>query len=113
MKKILFYFFAFSILLTVSYACKDQDDPITEKGSLESATYNHTTQTFTLLYSSGQSETVKAVIDDAVEPSTALTTLPDGTVVYFTDATMSGNATITKEEHGPQFVYEAVQYLGP
>lgn len=109
MKKILFYFFAFSILLTVSYACKDQDDPITEKGSLESATYNHTTQTFTLLYSSGQSETVKAVIDDTVEPSTALTTLPDGTVVYFTDATLSGNATITKEVNMvSQFVYDGM-----
>lgn len=109
MKKLLFYFLTLSLLLTVSYACKDKDDPITEKGTLESATYNHTTKSFTLTYSSGQNETVNAVIDNTSDTPTAIATLTDGTIVYVADASVSGNATISKEINVvSQFVYDGL-----
>lgn len=109
MKKIIFYFLAFSLLLTVSTSCKDNEDPFTEKGTLESATYNHTTKSFTLIYSSGQSEKVNAVIDDSSAIPTASATLTDGTIVYVTDASVSGNATISKDVNVvSQFVYDGM-----
>lgn len=106
MNKLLYYFFAFSIILNFSFACKEKDEPIIEKGKLESATYNHTSKTFTLHYSSGQTESVNAVIDDE---ATASATLEDGRIVYFMDTSVSGNATITKEVNVvSQFVYDGM-----
>lgn len=109
MKKLIFYFLAFSLLLTVSTSCKDNEDPSNEKGTLESATYDHTTKSFTLIYSSGQTEKVNAVIDSSTAKSSASASLTDGTIVYVNDASVSGNATISKEVNiVSQFVYDGM-----
>lgn len=109
MKKLIFYFLAFSLLLSVSTSCKDNEEPSSEKGNLESATYDHTTKSFTLIYSSGQTEKVTAVIDGSTTIPSASATLTDGTIVYVNDASVSGNATITKEVNiVSQFVYDGM-----
>lgn len=92
MKKFLFYFFALTIIFSVS--CK-KDPIVVEKGTLESATYNSDTKTFTLTYSSGQTETETATIDNSVNPPTASAKLTDGTIVSVSDASKSGEALIS------------------
>ena len=94
MKNLLYYFFAISLLLASS--CKDDDDPSMKKGALESATYDHTTNSFTLIYKSGQTDKVTAVIDNSTTPPYASATLEDGTIIYVSNASVSGNATISK-----------------
>jgi carboxyl-terminal processing protease len=106
MNKIFYYFLTFAIILSVSFACKEKEEPIIEKGKLELVTYNHTSKTFTLHYSSGQTETVNATIDDE---TTASATLEDGRIVYVMDASVSGNAVITKDVNVvSQFVYDGM-----
>lgn len=96
MKKCIFYFLTFTILFSLTTSC-DKDDPvIEEKGTLESATYNASTKSFTLTFSSGQTEKVDAVVNNNTTPPSASVKLSDGTYIYINDASAAGNATIGK-----------------
>ncbi len=109
MKKIFIFFFTLSILLVVSVSCKNDDPAIAEKGTLVSATYNPTTESFLLKYSSNQTETVKAVIDNSTEPPSASITTEDGIVIYVTNASIAGDATISNNVNPvSQFVYDGM-----
>ena len=90
--RIIYFFLSFLLFITVS--C-NQDDPASDKGALETATYNADTRTFTLKYESGYTNTVNAVIDNSVTPPVASATLDDGTVVFVSDANTSGDAVIS------------------
>jgi C-terminal processing protease CtpA/Prc len=90
--RIIYFFLSFLLFITVS--C-NQDDPASDKGALETATYNADTRTFTLKYESGYTNTVNAVIDNSVTPPVASATLDDGTVVFMSDANTSGDAVIS------------------
>ncbi len=95
MKKLLSILSVIVCLTFIISSC-DPKNPVDEvKGTLESATYDPATKSFKLTYSSGQTETVKAVIDNSVIPPSASVTLKDGTVISVTDANKSGTATIT------------------
>ncbi|HBC38218.1 MAG TPA: hypothetical protein DC016_04965, partial [Porphyromonadaceae bacterium] len=108
MKKLVALFSILATLMIVVSSCETKD-PIVEKGTLQSATYNPATKSFTLTYSSGQTETVNAVVDDKTDPPTATATLKDGTVIYAGDATVAGAATIAKEINiVSQFVYDGM-----
>ncbi len=121
MKKLLFYFFAFSLLIPVVISCKGKDPVVDEEKNLISATYNHQNKVFILTYSNGQRETVNAVVDNTVAPPVAHATLEDGTVVYTSNATISGTATITNSVPVPadntkyvnEWIYEnmSIYYL--
>ncbi|MBK5196233.1 MAG: hypothetical protein JJE08_09455, partial [Proteiniphilum sp.] len=104
MKKIFLYLLTVTILFAFSTSC-DNDEPIIEKGTLESATYNASTKSFTLIYSSGSIEKVDAVIDNSVSPPTASATLKDGTVIAIKDANTSGEATITTSKELSNYRY--------
>ncbi len=95
MKKLFSLFSILAALMIVVSSCDPKKDPIVEKGTLESATYNPTTKSFTLTYSSGQTETVNAVVDNSVTPPFASATLKDGTMISVNDATKEGTATIS------------------
>ncbi|HMM17413.1 MAG TPA: PDZ domain-containing protein, partial [Petrimonas sp.] len=108
MKKLVALFSILATLMIVVSSCETKD-PIVEKGTLQSATYNPATKSFTLTYSSGQTETVNAVVDDKTDPPTATATLKDGTVIYAGDAIVAGAATIAKEINiVSQFVYDGM-----
>lgn len=110
MKNLLIYIFTFSLLITVSTSCKDENDsPGTPKGTPESATYDHTTKTFTLHYKNGDTEKVNATIDNSTDPVSANYKLSDGTMVYIIDASVSGKATISKKVNRvSEFVYDGM-----
>lgn len=88
------YFFLLTTILLITVSCT-QDDPAADKGRLETATYDATSQTFTLTYQSGYTITVQAVVDNSVTPPAASATLDDGTIVSVSDANVSGDATVT------------------
>ncbi|WP_436415507.1 S41 family peptidase [Petrimonas sp.] len=94
MKKLLSLFSIIAALMIVVSSCNTKD-PVVEKGELQSAIYNPTTKSFTLTYSSGQTETVNAVIDNSVNPPFASVKLNDGTIISVSDATKEGTATIS------------------
>ena len=94
MKKILYSLFTISLLLTLSISCQKDDPIVKDKGRLISATYHATYKTFTLTYSSGQTETVNAVIDNTTTPPSATATLDDGTEIYAKDSSQSSKASI-------------------
>lgn len=94
MKKLLSFFSIIAALMIVVSSC-DPKEPVVEKGTLQSATYNPTAKSFTLTYSSGQTETVNAVLDNSVNPPFASVTLKDGTMLSVNDATKEGTATIS------------------
>lgn len=84
-----------ALLLAIT-SCSDNDDPVIEdKGVVISATFNPTTQKFTVKYSKGSTETVNAIIDNTVNPPTATVTMEDGTIISVNDATVEGKATIS------------------
>jgi len=108
MKKLVALFSILATLMIVVSSCETKD-PIIEKGTLQSATYNPATKSFTLTYSSGQTETVNAVVDDKTDPPTATATLKDGTVIYAGAATVPGADNIAKEINiVSQFVYDGM-----
>ncbi|ULB35218.1 MULTISPECIES: S41 family peptidase [Proteiniphilum] len=94
MKRILFFLY---LVLIFNLSC-EKEDPSTNKGDLETATYNATTKSFTLEYNSGYKKSVSAVIDNSVSPPSASATLDDGTVVYTLNADTSGEAIITTSD---------------
>jgi len=98
MKKIILYFFTLTILFAFSTSCEKDDPVIKEKGTLISATYNASSQSFTLTYSSGLTETVEADYFGNSEPSTASAELEDGTYIYKADAKKSGKAAVINDE---------------
>lgn len=113
MKKILYSLFTISLLLTLSTSCQKDDPIVKDKGKLISATYHATYKTFTLTFSSGQIETVNAVIDNNTTPPTASATLDDGTEIYVKDSSRSGKAVIGEMPDSDinivtQFVYDGM-----
>lgn len=113
MKKILFTLFTFTMLLTLSTSCQEDEPILKDKGKLISATYHATYKTFTLTYSNGQTETVNAVIDNNTTPPTASAKLDDGTEIYVKDSSQSGKATIGEMPDQDlnlvtQFVYDGM-----
>ncbi|MGI6073776.1 MAG: S41 family peptidase [Fermentimonas sp.] len=114
MKKVLLYNFVIVVLSVLFVSCKD-DSPIVRKDdvTIVSATYHATYKTFTITFSDGKTITVNAIIDNSVEPNTASATLDDGTVVYVTDANITGKARIGSKTSGKvdevtQFVYDGM-----
>lgn len=83
-------------LFFVATSCSDKDEPIVDnnKGTLIRATYNPSTETFTLFYSKGGTETVTAIVDKTITPPTATAVLKDGTIISTKDASKEGVATI-------------------
>lgn len=111
MKNLLLYFFTFTLFITFSFSCKDNDEPEenTIKEILESARYDHLTMSFTLTYQGGQTETVSATIDNTITPPSGSATLADGTTIYVTDASVSGIAAFSKDNRVvPQFIYDGM-----
>ncbi len=94
MKKIYFILLVFSSLLLINTSCKD-DERVIDKGELKSATYDATTKTFKLIYSSGFDQSVNAIINNSINPPTASATLEDGSELIVNNANNSGEATIT------------------
>lgn len=96
MKQLRFLLFITLTVFFVATSCSDKDSPIvdTNKGTLIRATYNPSTETFSLFYSKGSTETVKGTIDKTATPPTATATLKDGTIISVKDATKEGTATI-------------------
>lgn len=113
MKKILYALFTITLLISLSTSCQKDESILKDKGNLISATYHATYKTFTLTYSSGQTETVNAVINNSTTPPSATATLEDGTQIYVKDASQSSKATIgempaTDINIVTQFVYDGM-----
>lgn len=103
-------FIAFSLFFVVT-SCSDKNLPtiFEEKGVVVSATFNPSTNQFTVKYSKGSTETVAATIDNSVTPPTATVTLKDGTIVSVDDATIEGVAAIgslSAFKHVNEWIYE-------
>lgn len=92
------------LVLFVVYSC-EKSDPVIDKNTLESVTYNADTQTFTVVYTSGYSEEVDAVVDQSFSPPRATAVLENGTEVSFDNAGVSGDATITTEDELSNYNY--------
>lgn len=109
MKKILSVFPFIVILLVAMVSCDPKDTPETKLGDVVSVSYDATTKSFLVKYSSGTEKTYPATIDDTVEPATAGYALDNATFLYAADATVSSDATIS-EEVGTvtQFVYDGM-----
>ncbi len=109
MKKIYSIFpFIIALLITVA-SCDPKDTPDTELGDVVSATYDPSIKSFIVKYSSGAEKTFPATIDDSVEPATAGYALDNETFLYVDDATISSDATISKEVSVvSQFVYDGM-----
>lgn len=108
MKKLFALLSILATLMIVVSSCETKE-PIVKKGALQSATYNPETKSFTLTYSSGQTETVNAVVDDKTNPPTAYATLNNRIVIYTGDATVAGTAIIAKKINiVSQFVYDGM-----
>lgn len=99
------YISFFSLLLLLAVISCEKSDPVIDKGTLESATYNADTQTFTIIYVSGFSEEVNAVINLSVTPPTASAVLENGTVVSVDNANVSGDATATTPDELSNYRY--------
>lgn len=93
MKK-LFSSFLIVVATLIFVSSCDPKDPVVEKGTLQSATYSPATKSFTLTYSSGRTEAVNALLDNSTDPPSASYQLSDGTLIYVTDASKEGQATI-------------------
>lgn len=89
------FIYILPLLLLITVLACEKSDPVIDKSTLETVTYNADTQSFTLMYASGYSEEVNATIDRTVSPPKASATLEDGTLVSFDNANASGEATIT------------------
>ena len=103
-------FITFSLFFVVT-SCSDKNLPtiFEEKGVVVSATFNPSTNQFTVKYSKGSTETVAATIDNSVTPPTATVTLKDGTIVSVDDATIEGVAAIgslSAFKHVNEWIYE-------
>ena len=103
-------FITFSLFFVVT-SCSDKNLPtiFEEKGVVVSATFNPSTNQFTVKYSKGSAETVAATIDNSVTPPTATVTLKDGTIVSVDDATIEGVAAIgslSAFKHVNEWIYE-------
>ena len=87
---------AFSVLFIATSCSSDNDDSIvnSDKGVVIRATFDPATNTFTLFYSKGSTETVDAVIDKNTNPPSASTTLEDGITISVNNATVEGKAKI-------------------
>lgn len=92
------------LLMIAVWSC-EKSDPVIDKSTLESATYNADTQSFTVVYASGYSEEVNAVIDRTVSPPKASAVLEDGTQISFDNANASGEAIITTTEDLDNYNY--------
>lgn len=109
MKKI-YSIFSFIIALSIiTISCDPKENLDTELGEVVSASYDATTKSFLVKYSSGAEKTYPATIDNTVEPATAGYALDNATFLYASDATVSSDATIS-EEVGTvtQFVYDGM-----
>lgn len=97
MKHLLYSLFTMMMLLTIVTSCKESDPVVEqeEKGTLISVSYNASSSSFILTYSSGQTETVKATLNRNTTPPSASTELEDGTYLYKADASTSGKAEIS------------------
>lgn len=104
MKNIFIFLLVFSALLLINSSCKNED-PVAEKGELESVTYDAATRTFKLTYSSGFTKTVNAIINNTFDPPVATATLDDGTEVEFKNANNSGDAEITTPDEITNYKY--------
>ena len=103
-------FITFSLFFVVT-SCSDKNLPtiFEEKGVVVSATFNPSTNQFTVKYSKGSTETVAATIDNSVTPPTATVTLKDGTIVSVDDATIEGVAAIgslSAFKHVNEWIYK-------
>ncbi|HBK32259.1 MAG TPA: peptidase S41 [Porphyromonadaceae bacterium] len=92
MKKIFAFLLGFAVLFSVS--CEKNPD----EGDIISATYDPSTTTFIITYSSGTEKTVPAILDNSVSPPTASATLPDGTELWVAHAKQGGNVSFTRKE---------------
>lgn len=116
MKK-LFTLFSIILSLTLVVSSCDPKEPVEDKErTLMSASYNSRNNIFVLTYSNGDTETLNGTLDNSVNPPIASTTSSDGTVIYVTDATVTGVATISRDGTIPknsinrvtQFVYDGM-----
>ncbi len=97
-----------SILLLFTITSCEKNDPVIDRSTVESVTYDAESESFTVVYGSGFSEEVSAVIDQSVNPPTASATLENGIVVSVNDANISGEANTTTPEEisGYRYVNE-------
>lgn len=106
--KNLSYFLGLILLLVATPSCTDKGTDV-GKGQVTSATYDHSTNLFTVNYNNGKSDKVTGTIDDSLTPPYASAVVEDGIIIYVTDASMSGNAVIAKDVNTvSQFIHDGM-----
>ena len=103
MKKISTFLLLLSSIVLIATSCEEKTN--IEKGKIESAVYNSTSQVFTIKYSNGQTEDIKAVINNSTVPPSASAQLNDGTIITVDNANESGDAYIYDKTKVGEFRY--------
>lgn len=103
MKKITTFLLLLSSIVLIATSCEEKTN--IEKGKIESAVYNSTSQVFTIKYSNGQTEDIKAVINNSTVPPSASAQLNDGTIITVDNANESGDAYIYDKTKVGEFRY--------
>ena len=109
MKKIVpFSLFIVALIIAVA-SCDPKDNPNTDPGEVVSAQYDPASKSFIVKFSNKSEKSYPAVIDNATDPPTAGYALDDKTYLYAADATVAGEATVSKEVNRvSQFVYDGM-----
>lgn len=102
MKQITHYLLLLISIILIATSCESKD-PVNME--IESATYDASNRSFTLIYSNGQTETHPAIIDNSTQPPSASVKLANGTVIMVDNAEESGNASIYDQKKANEFSY--------
>lgn len=109
MKRLFLIFPLIATLIIVVSSCDPKETSDRALGDVVSATYDAATRSFIVKYSEGGEKSYPAVIDNTVDPPTAGYALDSKTYLYTANATVSGDATISKEVNTvSQFVYDGM-----
>lgn len=104
MKRIINYLLLLTSIVLIAISCEPKD-PIIKNGEIETATYDASNRSFTLIYSNGHTETQAATIDNSTQPPSASVKLSNGTIVMVNNAEESGNASIYDSKKVSEFSY--------
>lgn len=109
MKKITTFLLLLSSIVLIATSCKPENTSETKLGDVVSAQYDSNLKSFVVKFSSGQEKTYPAVIDNNVNPPSAGYVYDEKTYLYAFDATVSGEAIISKDVNiVSQFVHDGL-----